>query len=162
MNGGRVVQARKESWADWVFRNRTSLGAYGWGLLPLRLMLAVIFIVHGSQKAFGVFGGPGWSGTVGMISGTMHWPAAEFFAVLLIAAELGGGLFLLLGFAPRIGAFGIAAAMVVALLTVHRADGFFKTHLQQLIVACALTLMIAGSGPLSVMSSHRKASGNGG
>lgn len=153
-------EGRKCSWAGWVFGNAASDRTARWGLLPIRLMLAVIFIVHGASKAFnwpntGMPGG--WAATVGMVRDGMHWPAPEVFAALLIAAELVGGIFLLLGVAPRIGAFGIGAAMVIGLLTVHRGDGFFKTHLQQLMVAAALTLMIAGSGALSVQKSGRGA-----
>src|SRR6185295_3939729 len=89
----------------------------------LRLVLGVIFFAHGAQKMLGWFGGFGFSGTMGFFTGMMHIPAP--FAFLAIAAEFFGGLGLILGFLTRIAALGIAANMVVAIATVHRAFGFF-------------------------------------
>src|SRR5580698_11448483 len=89
----------------------------------LRLVLGVIFFAHGAQKMLGWFGGPGFSGTMGMFTGYMHIPAP--LAFLAMAAEFLGGLGLILGFLTRIAAFGIAVNMVVAIATVHRAFGFF-------------------------------------
>ncbi|KPK58693.1 MAG: hypothetical protein AMK73_09050 [Planctomycetes bacterium SM23_32] len=134
--------------------NRTSPGACRWGLVPLRLMVGVIFFVHGSQKAFGWFGGSGFDGTVQMLSG-LGFPVSQLFAVLLIAGELGGGVLLLLGVAPRLSALAIATVMTVALLTAHRHDGFFRTHLQQMLLAACVTIMVAGGGALSLLRSRR-------
>src|SRR6185369_16434965 len=89
----------------------------------LRLVLGVIFFAHGAQKMLGWFGGYGFSGTMGFFTGQMHIPA--LFAFLAIAAEFAGSLGLITGFLSRIAAFGIAANMVVAILTVHAANGFF-------------------------------------
>src|ERR1700678_2163765 len=89
----------------------------------LRVVLGIVFFAHGAQKMLGWFGGPGFSGTMGMFTGYMHIPAR--FAFLAIAAEFFGGLGLILGFLPRIAAFGIAVNMVVAVVTVHSSNGFF-------------------------------------
>jgi putative oxidoreductase len=140
----------------WVFGNATTFGVTRWALVPLRLMLAAIFLVHGSQKAFGLLGatataGPGgWANTVTMIRDNMHFPAPALFAALLIASELGGGLLLLLGLAPRIGAFAGGMVMVIGILTVHWHQGFLGTHLQQMILLASVTIMIGGSGALSL------------
>src|ERR1700730_2566140 len=89
----------------------------------LRLVLGVIFFAHGAQKMLGWFGGYGFSGTMGFLTGTMHIPA--LFAFLAIVAEFFGGLGLILGFLTRIAAFGIATNMVVAIGLVHWTFGFF-------------------------------------
>ena len=89
----------------------------------LRFVLGVVFFAHGAQKMLGWFGGYGFSGTMAYFTGTAHIPAV--FAFLAIVAEFFGGLGLILGFLTRVAAFGIAANMVVAIVTVHRAVGFF-------------------------------------
>src|ERR1700676_2717293 len=124
----------------------------------LRLVLGVVFFAHGAQKMLGWFGGPGFSGTMGLFTGYLHIPAP--FAVLAIAAEFFGGLGLIFGFLTRIAAFGIAVNMLVAIATVHSAFGFFMNwagtqkgegfeyHL--LVLAMTAFLMIRGAGSFSV------------
>jgi putative oxidoreductase len=126
--------------------------------LILRLVLGVVFFAHGAQKLLGWFGGPGFSGTMGMFTGYLHIPAP--FAFLAIAAEFFGGLGLILGFLTRIAAFGITVNMLVAIATVHRSYGFFMNwtgtqkgegfeyHL--LVLAITAYLMTRGAGAFSV------------
>jgi putative oxidoreductase len=124
----------------------------------LRLVLGVVFFAHGAQKLLGWFGGPGFSGTMGMFTGYLHIPAP--LAFLAIAAEFFGGLGLILGFLTRVAAFGITVNMLVAIATVHHSYGFFMNwtgsqkgegfeyHL--LVLAITAYLMIRGAGALSV------------
>lgn len=124
----------------------------------LRLVLGVVFFAHGAQKLLGWFGGPGFSGTMGMFTGYLHIPAP--LAFLAIAAEFFGGLGLILGFLTRIAAFGITVNMLVAIATVHHSYGFFMNwtgaqkgegfeyHL--LVLAITAYLMIRGAGAFSV------------
>jgi putative oxidoreductase len=135
----------------WVLGSRTNLGACRVGLLVLRLMLAAIFIVHGSQKAFGLFGGYGFLKTADSMA-RLSLPHPQVMTAMAIFGELGGGLMLLLGFAPRFGALLVATVMVVALCTVHRHQGFLETHLQQMVLAGCATIFIAGGGALSLWS----------
>jgi putative oxidoreductase len=124
----------------------------------LRLVLGVVFFAHGAQKMLGWFGGPGFTGTMGFFTGMMHIPAP--LAFLAIAAEFFGGLGLLLGFLTRIAAFGVAVNMLVAILTVHTANGFFMNwngnqkgegfEFHLLVLAMAALLMIRGAGAFSV------------
>ena len=126
--------------------------------LILRLVLGVVFFAHGAQKLLGWFGGPGFSGTMGMFTGYLHIPAP--LAFLAIAAEFFGGLGLILGFLTRIAAFGISVNMLVAIATVHHSYGFFMNwtgtqkgegfeyHL--LVLAITAYLIIRGAGALSV------------
>ena len=124
----------------------------------LRLVLGIVFFAHGAQKMLGWFGGNGFSGTMGAFTNSMHIPAV--FAFLAIAAEFFGGIGLILGLLTRIAAFGVAADMVVAVLTVHIHVGFFMNwtgtqkgegfeyHL--LVLAMTVFLMIKGGGAASV------------
>jgi putative oxidoreductase len=142
--------------SGWLFGNRSSDAACRWALLPLRLMLGLVFFVAGSGKAFGWFGGYGFAATVGYIRDTAHIPLPTFFTVLLIVAELGGGILLIAGVLPRLAAVGFAIAMTVALLTVLRGKGLSGTYVNQLVLAASATVFIAGSGPLSLMRSRPK------
>ena len=58
--------------------------------LILRLVFGVVFFAHGAQKLLGWFGGPGFSGSMGLFTGYLHIPAP--LAFLAIAAEFFGGL----------------------------------------------------------------------
>src|SRR5467141_4510613 len=126
--------------------------------LILRLVLGVVFFAHGAQKLLGWFGGPGFSGTMGMFTGYLHIPAP--LAFLAIAAEFFGGLGLILGFLTRIAAFGIALNMLVAVLMVHMHIAFFMnwTGSQKgegyeyylLALALAIPIIIRGAGAFSI------------
>jgi len=84
-----------------------------------------------------------------------------------MAAEFAGSIGLILGCFSRIAAFGIASNMVVAILTVHAANGFFMNwfgtqkgegfeyHL--LAIGLALIVIVHGAGAASLdrLISHR-------
>jgi uncharacterized protein (DUF302 family) len=90
------------------------LGTSNDGILTLlRLVLGVVFFLHGAQKVLGWFGGFGFSGTMQAFTGMMHIPAP--FAFLAIMAEFLGGIGLLVGFLARVAALGIAVNMCVAI-----------------------------------------------
>jgi putative oxidoreductase len=124
----------------------------------MRLILGVVFFLHGSQKLLGWFGGFGFSGTMNFFTSMLHIPAP--FAVLAICAEFFGGLGLILGLLARVAAFGIAMNMVVAILLVHFANGPFMNwygnqkgegyELHLLALALAITIIIRGAGAFSV------------
>lgn len=123
-----------------------------------RVVLGVVFFAHGAQKVLGWYGGYGFAKTMGAFTGMMHIPAP--LALLAIMAEFLGGLGLIVGLFSRIAAFGIAVNMVVAIVTVHFANGLFMNwagnqkgegyeyHL--LAIAIALLIMLRGSGALSL------------
>ena len=126
--------------------------------LIARLMLGIVMFPHGAQKMLGWFGGYGFSGTMNFFTGTMHIPAA--LAFLAILAEFAGSLGLITGLLGRVAAFGIATNMVVAIATVHGANGFFMNwfgnqkgegfeyHL--LAIGLALVVLIHGAGKASL------------
>jgi len=128
-----------------------------WKLTILRWILGFVFFLHGTQKVFGWFGGPGFNGTLHMFT-TMGIP--EVLAFLAIMAEFAGGLGLLVGLLGRIAAFGIAVNMLVAIAFVHARNGLFMNwagnqpgegieyHLLALAICAAI--MVGGSGALSV------------
>jgi len=127
-------------------------------LALMRVILGIVFFMHGAQKMLGWFGGFGFSGTMGAFTTQMHIPAP--FAFLAIAAEFFGSIGLILGFLTRIAAFGIAVNMLVAVFMVHIHIGFFANwygnqkgegieyHL--LALALAISILIRGAGAFSV------------
>jgi len=124
----------------------------------LRLTLGAVFFAHGAQKMLGWFGGFGYRGTMGFFTDMMHVPAP--LAFLAIAAEFFGGIGLIFGFLARIAALGIGVNMVIAILTVHRAFGFFMNwtgtqkgegfEFHLLVLAIVSFLIIRGAGAYSV------------
>jgi putative oxidoreductase len=125
--------------------------------LVLRVMLAVVFFPHGTQKVFGWFGGPGFAGQLDAFQQYLGIPA--FLGVLAILAEFLGPLGLIAGLLTRVAALGIMTNMVVAVFMIHMKIGFFMNwfgkqagegfeyHL--LAIAIALALVIKGGGKWS-------------
>ncbi len=124
-----------------------------------RAVLGLVMFPHGAQHALGWFGGYGFAGTVGWMSGTLGIPAP--LAALAIVTELLAPIALVLGFGGRLAALGIVGLMIGA-ATTHLANGFFMNwfgtqpagsegfeyHL--LALGLAAVVVVAGSGALSV------------
>ena len=126
--------------------------------LVMRLTLAIVFFPHGAQKVLGWFGGPGATAT---IQGFSKMGLHPVITVLVLAAELGGALLLLVGFLTRLAAFGIGCVMAAAVIMVHSKVGFFMNwanaaqkgegfeyHL--LALGLCIAVLIKGGGALSV------------
>jgi len=117
-------------------------------------MLAATFIFHGAQILFGLFGGPGVQGFAdrNQISSLLSW--------LVGAAELGGGVSMLLGFLVKVGGLAIAAVMAGAIIRVHLPNGFDIVHqgmeyaLTELVFAFAVASMGAGAYSLDALLSR--------
>jgi putative oxidoreductase len=115
----------------------------GWGVLPLRVVVGIVFAAHGAQKLFG----PGLAGTAEFL-GKLGIPLPAVAAAVLIAVELLGGLALLLGAGTRIAAALLAADMLVAALTVHVRHGFFLPQgVEFVLTLLGACLALAGLGP---------------
>lgn len=95
----------------------------GTGLAILRVILGAIFVFHGADKLFGGIGNT--AGFFGMIG--IPAPAASAWLVALV--EFFGGLALILGFFARVAAALLVPVMLVAILTVHGANGFANVNI---------------------------------
>jgi putative oxidoreductase len=127
-----------------------------WGAvapLVLRVVVGVIFAMHGYQKLT-MMGVPGVSGFLTMLG----FPMPDVFAVLLIAAELGGGILLILGLFTHWTAKVLAFVALVALVTVHLSKGFFLPGYEfiLLILAASVSVMITGAGKYSLDHKMKK------
>jgi putative oxidoreductase len=85
--------------------------------LLLRVTLGVLFVVHGLVKAF-VFTPAGTAAFFGKLG----LPAE--LAYLVLAAELGGGIALVLGLYARWIALALTPILLGAIVMVHGANGF--------------------------------------
>ena len=123
-----------------------------------RVVLALVFIGHGTQKMFGWFGGPGFSRAIAIFEETMGIPPA--LTVLAMVAEVFGGLGLLVGLLTRIAALGVLGVMIVAPFANGLYVRFFMNwtgrnpgegyeyHL--LAIALILVVLVHGAGAASL------------
>jgi putative oxidoreductase len=124
-----------------------------WSDVPLRLILAATFIVHGYSKLYG-----GVDGFAGML-GQMGVPAPVLSAWLVTMVEFVGGFFLLAGFLTRLTALAIGINMIMAIALVHIGQGFMMKagpsgpagyEWQLALLAMCVTLVMRGAGSLSI------------
>lgn len=124
----------------------------GWSLLPVRLALGAIFIAHGGQKLFGLWGGSGLQAFAGNLE-AMGLKPAMLWATLAGVGEFFGGLMVLLGIYARLGALLISVVMGVAVWKVHWTHGFLGEHGFEYNVALlglSLCILFGGSGKWSL------------
>lgn len=118
------------------------------GLLTARAVFGGYLAVHGAQKLFGAFGGPGLDATAAGF-GSMGMKPGKAMATLAGASELGGGILTATGIAEPLGPLTIAGTMVVA-STVHRRQGPLSQNggfeLPLTNFAVAIALMSSGLG----------------
>lgn len=125
----------------------------GFSALVLRIPVAIIFIAHGAQKLFGAFGGYGLEGT-GQWMESIGLAPGFIMALLAGSAEFFGGLFLLLGLLTRPAAIALAGTMVVAIFSVHFANGLFMANngyeFGLALLAASVSLGFSGAGKVAI------------
>ena len=122
-------------------------------LLVLRVVVGLFFAGHGAQKLFGKFGGHGIEGTAGFFDSLGMKPGRRN-AVAAGAAELTGGVLLVLGLLTPLAAALIISVMLVAIATVHAGKGPWVTdsgwEYNAVLIAAAFALTGAGPGEISL------------
>lgn len=142
-----------------------------WAPTIARLALGLVMLPHACQKVFGLFGGAGFSSTMGMFE---HNGMPAIAAFLVIAGEFLGAVSLIIGGLSRVGAASIAIIMAGAIATVHMKMGFFMNWYGQkggegfeyhlLALGLAAVVLLQGGGILSVdrfLGKWRPAEGGG-
>jgi putative oxidoreductase len=127
-------------------------------LTVLRVVMGVVFLIHGTQKVFGWFDGLGFSGTMRLFTDVFGIPAP--LASTAILAEFFGSLALIAGCLGRIGALALTINMLGAIFIVHGRFGFFMNWTGRqpgegieyhiLAIAMGVALVLRGSGALSL------------
>ncbi len=126
-----------------------------WSTLPVRLALGAVFIGHGAQKVFGVWGGAGLSAfsagkvPLGLKPGWLWLGAAAL-------VELVGGVLVFVGLLTRLGAAALAVVMLVAMFGVHWGAFFLANkpvagiEYTVALLGMSIALLIAGGGRVSL------------
>ncbi len=122
-------------------------------LLILQLGVGLTFAVHGAQKAFGWWGGPGLAAWEGAME-HMGFRPARLFALVSAGTELVGGLLLAIGFLTPLAAAALVAMTVVIIGQVHWRNGFFNTksgfEFPLLLGVGAAAIGLGGPGAISI------------
>ena len=130
-----------------------------WGPLPIRLALGVIFIAHGGQKLFGLWGGSGLQATFDTFERNMGIP--PWLTLMAVLAEFLGGFAVLLGFLTRLASASLGIVMLVAIFAAHLKHGFFMNwdlvrgvghgiEFNLAMLGMSVGLILLGSGQLSL------------
>jgi putative oxidoreductase len=123
------------------------------GLGALHIVVGLLFVGHGSQKLFGLFGGFGLEGTGGFFE-SLGLSPGRLHAIAAGAGELIAGALLALGLFVPLGAALVIAVMTVASLTAHRGKGLWVTNdgseLPLVYGTAAFALAAVGAGQASL------------
>ncbi len=118
-------------------------------LLVLRLVLGLLILLHGIGKL-----PPPPASIVGALD-QVGLPSALAYGVYL--GEIFGPILIIIGMWTRLGAFLIAANMIVAVLIAHTGDlvhmgesGGYALELQAMYLFTAVALALTGAGRYSV------------
>ena len=126
-------------------------------LAALRVVVGAIFIAHGSQKLFALFGGPGIAGqgkffeTAACVAPGVCLKPGVPLALVSGLGEFGGGLLLILGLLVPLAGLLLVADMLVAMIFFSGPKfGFFNPssglEMNLAMVAVALAVILLGSG----------------
>jgi putative oxidoreductase len=114
----------------------------------IRMIVGLVFVLHGAQKIF-VYHYPG------VVAAFQHMgiPVPGIAAAFAMAAEFVGGLLLLTGLYTRLAAIPVAFTMLVAITLVHLHGGFFAPagfEYPLTLLVATVALIIGGGGAFAL------------
>ncbi len=151
-----VHRSRGRAYLGALLSTRTAPLPADCALVAARIVLAWIFIYHGSRRLFGWFDGPGIHQSALYFSHTAHLHPGVFFAVVGGIIEFTGGIALAVGLVSRLAGAAIFVDMMMAIITVTWANGINATgpksgyELNLALGTLALVVAIFGAGRLSL------------
>lgn len=125
------------------------------GLLVLRVVVGLVVAMHGFMKlglvgkGGSVAGVAGWFGSMGLRPGM-------FWALVVVAAEAGGGVLMALGLGGPIGPGLVFADLLVVTIVAHWAQGFWVAggkagwEFPLPLAAAGLAVALVGNGAWSL------------
>ena len=147
-----AVGARPSRWLDVLATHAGSAATV------LRVTLAAVLFPHGAQKLLGWWGGYGFEGSHGFLTGQIGLPGPLATGIILL--EFFGPILLVLGLCTRPVALAVIGIMIGAISTVHWPFGFFMNwtgaqggegfEFHLLVIAIAAALVIQGAGARSL------------
>jgi putative oxidoreductase len=128
---------------------RDRRGTQDLGLLLLRVAVGALLIGHGLQKAFGLWGGPGFDGWEQSLTG-MGFQHADILTYVATGGQLAAGVLLVLGLFTPVAAAGAMAYAVTGILAeamaaheqARLASFLTDGHEYKVIFVCALAAII--------------------
>ena len=129
-------------------------GTQDLGLLLLRLAVGALLIAHGLQKAFGLWGGPGFDGLEKSLT-DMGFRYADILTYVATGGQIAAGVLLILGLFTPVAAAGALAYSVTGILAeamaaheeARLASFLTDGHEYKVILVCAIAVIIlAGPG----------------
>jgi putative oxidoreductase len=126
----------------------TSSSRAHWGMVPLRIVVGLVFIMHGGMKLFSF----GFSGTTAFMH-QVGIPLPAVAAVVVTFVELAGGVALIVGLFTRWAGMLLSVDMLVAILKVRLHGGFFAPNgfeHELTLLGAALTFAMLGAGGVSL------------
>ncbi|OBG95298.1 hypothetical protein A5698_15605 [Mycobacterium sp. E136] len=129
-------------------------GTLDLGLLLLRLAVGALFIGHGLQKAFGLWGSPGLNGWEAELS-DMGFRYADILTYVGAAGQIAAGVLLILGLFTPVAAAGALAYLVTGVLAdamvaheeARLSDFLTDGHEYKVFLLCAVAaLVLTGPG----------------
>jgi len=127
----------------------TSGSTQACGLTILRIVVGIVFLVHGYQKIFHM----GFHGVAGFFAHS-GIPLPLVSAVIVSLVEFVGGFLLIAGIAVRVAAALNAVDMAVAILVVNLKHGFWAQNggfeYPLTLLGATLCLALAGGGMFSL------------
>ncbi len=124
------------------------------GLLISRILLSGIFLFSGVKKIFAFHATQGYMASFGM-------QMTGVFLVLAILFEIGGGLLLLLGYSPRLGALALILFLIPTTLVFHRnfADPAQVVQFSKNVAILGGLFAVLSAGGGSITLCRKKAKG---
>jgi putative oxidoreductase len=129
-------------------------GTQDLGLLVLRLAVGALLISHGLQKAFGLWGFPGFDGFAKMLT-AMGFRYADILTYVAAGGQIAAGVLLVLGLFTPLAAAGALAYLTTGLLaeamTAHeeaRLSSFLTDghEYKVILVATVAAIILCGPG----------------
>lgn len=146
---------RGRAWLAIVFRARPAARSVDLALVAVRVALAWIFIVYGTQKLFGWFNGAGIHETALFMANTAHLRPGGLWAVVGGVIEFGGAIAIALGLGARLAGLALFGDMVMAMITTTWSQGLHQAtppgyELNVALAGLALVVALLGAGQFSV------------